>query len=379
MNYRTTYLLCFLVVFTYVLNAQDNLTAAITKVEADKIDKMDPETPTPPEEEEESPFSISGFVDAYYAYSFNDAAFPTSFTESLNSFNLGMANVVFSKEGKVGFVADIAFGPRAETANGYVNDDGSISSLSLIKQLYVTYSPLEALTFTAGNFGTHVGYEIIDSPGNINYSTSYMFSNGPFYHTGIKADVSLSESVGLMVGLFNDTDSKIDEVAGKHLGAQLSFESGDFAGYLNFLSGQEVEETEFTSKMTSSQIDLTATYQATEALGLGVNATSKSFNTDGGDDASWSGAALYANYAFSDGFTLGLRGEYIGDKDGLITGVTDNSLFAFTASGNFHVGALTIIPEIRFDSGKEEATFTALDGEALKTTSGFIMAIIYAF
>ncbi|MBK6949788.1 MAG: outer membrane beta-barrel protein [Haliscomenobacter sp.] len=67
--------------------------------------------PIPAEEDAAAPLSISGFVDAYYFHSFNNTVFPTSFTPNNESFSLGMANVVFSKTGKVGFVADLAFGP----------------------------------------------------------------------------------------------------------------------------------------------------------------------------------------------------------------------------------------------------------------------------
>ena len=67
------------------------------------------------ENEETSALEVSGFVDAYYQYSFNESPFPTSFTETHNSFTPGMANVVLAKTtGKVGFVADVAVGPRAE-------------------------------------------------------------------------------------------------------------------------------------------------------------------------------------------------------------------------------------------------------------------------
>lgn len=109
------------------------------------------------EEPATSKLDIKGYIDGYYQFGFNNATFPTSFTGTLNSFTLGMANVVFSKEGKVGFVADLGFGPRAEAANGYVGSDGGISSLSLIKQLYMTYAPFEALTLTFGNFSTLSG------------------------------------------------------------------------------------------------------------------------------------------------------------------------------------------------------------------------------
>jgi hypothetical protein len=49
-----------------------------------------------------------------------------------------------------------------------------------------------------GNFSTHVGYELIDSKNNINYTVSYMFSNGPFFHTGVKANYALSDKFGFM-------------------------------------------------------------------------------------------------------------------------------------------------------------------------------------
>ena len=204
-----------------------------------------------PAEEEEKPFSVSGFVDAYYQYHFQEQAFPTSFTETHNSFTPGMANVVLSKEGKFGFVADLAVGPRAEVANGYNG-----TTLAVIKQLYVSYGASDKLTFTLGNFGTHVGYEVIDAPANVNYSTSYMFSNGPFYHTGIKADVAVSENFGFMVGLFNDTDSKIDEVSGKHLGAQLSFSAGGLDAYLNYIGGKD-DDSVSDNEIFGHQVDLT--------------------------------------------------------------------------------------------------------------------------
>lgn len=186
-------------------------------------------------------FELSGAVDAYYQFGFNDAPFITSFTPDQNSFALGMANVMLSKSGgKVGFVADVGFGPRAAAANGYGDP---FSALSIIKQLFVTYAPSDKLSFTFGNFGTFVGYEVIDAPLNFNYSTSYMFSYGPFFHTGLKANIGLSDKVGLMLGVFNDTDTKIDVVKGKHIGAQLSYAGDKLAAYLNYLGGRVSDDS----------------------------------------------------------------------------------------------------------------------------------------
>lgn len=351
-----------LLVFTLPAKAQEQTTAAAAA----------------PEAAAESPFEISGAVDAYYLYGFNKTPFTTSFTPSHNSFALGMANIAFSKTGKFGFMADLAFGPRAEGANGYVDANGKISTLTLIKQLYVTYTPADWVTLTFGNFGTFVGYEVIDAPLNMNYSTSYMFTNGPFYHTGLKANFKLSEKFGAMVGVFNDTDTKIDVVPGKHFGTQLSYSDGKLAAYLNYLGGKFSEGEGTDPDVINHQVDLTATYAAGK-LGLGLNITDRMFAPKEGDTRSWFGAAIYANYPVSESSKIALRAEYIGDQDGIITTVSDNSIFALTLSGNIKVGPLIFIPEFRIDSASKEGYFKDDKGKDKKSNPGVLFAVIYDF
>ncbi len=320
--------------------------------------------------EEEAPLSITGFVDVYYQYNLhNKAAGTTSFTGAHNSFELGMADIVFAKEfKKVGFVADLAFGSRANGANGV----GGFT-IAPIKQLYLTYSPTDAITLTAGNFATFVGYELIDAPGNYNYSVSYMFSNGPFFHTGFKADFALSKKFSAMLGIFNDTDSKTDVggAPGKHYGAQLSY-SDDKAGiFLNYLGGKA------DTSVTINQFDITATYQATDDLLIGLNATNKGYTFEVGN-AKWFGAALYLNYAVSDAFGLGFRGEYFDDKDAAAYGISDLTFMEYTLSANFSTGALTFVPEFRIDIASDNY-FTNADGNGTKNSPAFILGAYYKF
>ncbi len=322
------------------------------------------------------PFEVSGFVDGYYQYNFNETGFGTSFTDRHNTFALGMANVVLSREGKVGFVADLAFGPRATAANGLWNDD---PTLSAIKQLFITYTPADFLTLTFGNFSTFVGYELIDSPGNVNYSTSYLFSNGPFFHTGLKADFTLNENFGAMIGVFNDTDDKFDEISGKHLGAQLSANVGEFSGYLNFIAGKDGEIINAdgeTENINEYEIDLTATYQASDDIMIGLNvanygSASKSFDTGG-----FMGAALYLTFAASETFDLGLRAEHFRTRNGYFN-EEDPSVTALTASGNIKIGNLTIIPEFRADLASSD--YFSKDGEARNNQLGVLVGAVYSF
>ena len=254
-----------------------------------------------------------------------------------------------------------------------------ISTAAAIKQLYLTYATAEWLNLTLGNFGTFVGYEVIDATGNINYSTSYLFSNGPFYHTGFKADFALSENFSLMLGVFDDTDNKLDETSGKHFGAQLGYATDAVGIYFNFLTGKDVEETELMPMERGSQFDITATFQLRDQFGLGLNASRKMINVDEtDDDLSWTGVALYANYAFSDAFTLGARGEYMDDPDGIILGNMDGNVIDLTLSGNIHIQDLTIIPEFRVDLASDPA-FEDEDGDFQDSIFGFILAAVYAF
>jgi hypothetical protein len=142
--------------------------------------------------EKKSSTTITGSVDAYYRYNFdNPKDYPynslTSFTHSSNSFEIGMASLRADHSfGKVAATIDLGFGTRAEE---FAYNDAN--TRFAIKQVYVSYAPSSIVKLTLGSWATHVGYELLDAYLNRNYSMSYMFTNGPFSHTGLKADVSL--------------------------------------------------------------------------------------------------------------------------------------------------------------------------------------------
>jgi hypothetical protein len=297
--------------------------------------------------QEEPTFSVSGSVDSYYRSS--EYAPGTSFA-NLNGFSLGMANIVLSYEGeKHGFVADLVYGPRGADAV-----KNSVGSSNIVNQLYVYYNVSDSFTLTLGNFNTFLGYEVISPVGNFNYSTSYMFSNGPFSHTGLKADIALSDDVSLMLGALNSTDYTDSQPVGEDymFGAQL----GLYGQYINFLSG---------GNSNVSQIDFTGGIDITDNFFLGVNATS--YEDDG---VEWSGVALYPQLTVSDSFALGLRGESFDIKD-------SNKFTSFTITGSFSSGNLTIKPEIRIDSADEQVSTWSADGD--DSLSSFVLAAIYSF
>ncbi len=147
---------------------------------------------------------FAGSVDMYYKYDFSkfDNS-KTSFTKANDSFELGMASIEAShKSGKASVFVDLGFGTRASE---FTYTDASTTFM--VKQLYVNYDFSPSFKVTAGSFGTHIGYELLDAIDNKNYSMSYAFTNGPFFNTGVKAQYTVGK-YNFMAGVTNPTDFK---------------------------------------------------------------------------------------------------------------------------------------------------------------------------
>ncbi len=321
----------------------------------------------------EKKFSISGSIDAYFRYNLNapndeNAVAPGSSFANLPGFALGMANVVIGYEGeKVGFVADLVYGPRGEDATFLSPALRPGGSSNIVNQLYAYWNVSESVKLTIGNFNTFLGYEVISPTANFNYSTSYLFSYGPFSHTGIKADIALSEDFSLMLAVMNPTDATEYNPTGEYaFGAQLGYADQ----FLNFLLDDGAYEIDYTGGLNLS-----------EEFFLGINAALYNNGESDDDEVGFAGVALYPQYSTSETVSIGLRGEYFMETGGfgaIGTGVKDSSIFATTLTANIKVGELTIIPELRLDSSSDDF-FLDKDLKGQKSLSSFVLAAVYTF
>lgn len=313
------------------------------------------------------PLVISGSVDTYYKYDFSgvrnaagSSNIGTSFATDQNSISIGMIDLGLKKKvGKAAFVGELSFGPRGQYQSIPNGPDGNSFH---IQNLYVSYDLSDKFTVTGGYMATFVGYEVISPVGNFNYSTSYLFTNGPFQNAGLKGTYTFSDKASLMAGIFNDTwnsYSSIKDVS--TVGAQLFVSPAKgWTAYFNVLSG----------KTSGTEFDITTAYQITDAFKLGLNAADfNAANSPGG----FQGIALYPQIAASSAVTFGLRGEYFKIKDG------GPSVKAFTLTSNIKAGPLTFIPEVRLDSWNTDALFVNSDLMATKKASQFVLAAVYAF
>jgi hypothetical protein len=365
-------------------------------------------------------FTLSGSIDVY-AHStlgatnvFGSWGPATSFGD-LKGFGLGMANLIASYSGdKAGFTADLVFGPRGRAAVFYGDPSvGSATGQRIINQLFAFYKLSDVVTLNMGQFNTFVGYEVISPAINANYSTSYLFSNGPFNHTGLRADFSFGGGIVGKLAVMNPTDMlEFNPVNTYTLGAQIGKTSDAGGVWLNFLLGDQdgkldkddpsmVDDGDGNLIPNSSlgslfQADITLGYTLGDKFYLGFNTSYQTigagqvFNGSNLEDSdadatSFFGAAVYPKVTFSETFALAFRGEYFStakahplaspinyDAEG------NGSMIALTATGNIKTGGLIIMPEVRLDKGSED-NFWDEDGEMTDSMLSLTLAAIYKF
>lgn len=356
-------------------------SVAIVTIYFSAIAQTDTTTTTVTTEEVKPSPIITGSVDAYYRYNFGNPPLSfgfnnnTSFTNSQNSFELGMASIRADHSfGKASATIDLGFGRRAEE---FAYGDEDYPTLFAIKQAYLSYAISDKFKLTIGKWATHIGYELVDAYLNRNYSMSYMFSYGPFSHTGLKADIGLGGKSNLMLGIANTTDIVSTTVSPKIIIGQFSTGSSDdkLKAYLNFQGGSRGDGSKLL------QGDVVLTYAVSDKFSLGYNGTVQSNNFkntsgDYGDGESWWGSALYLNLDPSSTFGLTLRTEYFSDKKSIIG--FDASIIDVTLSPNIKIGNLTIIPELRLDAASN-TLFLKGDGTETKSTVSGILAATYHF
>ena len=418
-NLNTTfYFLCLFTLVTIQANSQQTeeilaSSTPIIPVSPPSVNSTGEVIKEEEKEEEVKPtFTLSGSVDTYFHSTFKttnpyygDAyASSTSFADQ-KGFALGMVNLIATYSGeKVGFTADLVFGPRGQAAVF-----GTASGQAIINQAFVFYKFSDKVTLNMGQFNTFVGYEVISPAVNFHYSTSYLFSWGPFNHTGARLDFSLANGIVAKLAMMNPTDIvEFNPVDTYTFGAQIGKVSDKGGIWLNFLFGDQdgtLDETNADPLEVSAgnllQGDITLGYSLTEKFYVGFNAsmqsvaTGEEVDTNGdiidtsGDASSFYGIVVYPKVTLSESFGIGLRAEYFSITNGHLTnssgssiiGLDDNgdgNVMAFTLSANYKTGGLTFIPEIRVDKTSEDS-FINNDGDAKNILPSINLAAVYKF
>jgi Putative beta-barrel porin-2, OmpL-like. bbp2 len=370
--------------------------------------------------------TLSGYVDTSYTQEFAGKAFPFAqpaattygstanlrqFDTNADNFNVNAVKIALEKalpdknEWAAGFRIDTMYGSDAKILNAADPTVGGAGNSVYLEQALVKFRiPVgNGLDIYAGKFVTFLGYEVIESPANPNFSRGLLFTNAiPLTHTGVYADYK-----------FNDTfEGKFGVVDGWNNSSSTPVAGSDYAFGGKAITGQLVINAPGKNANITQSFIYSPNgdpFAAAPALPGGGTAgahgvvvydiwgnwnptfdkggnTTLGFNIDYGYDSySWYGAALYAQYKFSKLFSLSGRGEYLhsdanagkfgaggfSSGTGFFTPASqDDYSITLTASFNIWDNLLTRV-EYRFDdlskgsTGVQSAVQNEISAEAV--------------
>lgn len=303
--------------------------------------------------------NVGAFVDAYYSHNFRNPK-PNAGANAYQPYtgntgaSLAWVGLDASVEpDPVGAVMQLRFGPAAAVlAQSDGNVPGGIGNLQNAHGIWKPTGKDGKITLIAGKFDTIYGAEVAQSQLNINYTRGFLYNLAqPFFHTGVRADVTLNSVVAFKVLAVNGWNNTVDNNLGKSFGAQVGITPNDsltlLAGYLGGPEQSDWQTCQVGTRFSGAQgsctpdptattastgdvrgansrwrhlADVVADWKPTSALRVVANGT---FVTEavvdslsGADkNVSWYGGALFARYGISDIFGIAARGELVHDPD----------------------------------------------------------------
>lgn len=350
-----------------------------------------PATPAPPAEaaaekppeKKASPIEITGFVDTYYSYNFNDPPGDTqlrNFDTKHNQLSLNLIEVALEQkptsDSRLGFRTDLNFGPATDMVHAF--EPGGADVFKAFEQAYVSgLAPLgKGLQIDFGKFVTHHGAEVIEAKDNWNYSRSLLFALAiPYYHVGVRATYPLSDKLSVAGYFVNGWNDGVDNNGGKTFGFQATVKpSSKLTLIQNVMTGPEQVDDNDSNRFLSDSI---ATLNVTPSLSLMAN---YDYGRDkvAGQAVKWQGIAGYFRYQINDTWAVAPRFEYLKDSDGFMTG-TSQTLKELTLTSEHKIGgALLTRLEYRRDLS-DTPFFVKTGGAAKKSQNTFTVGLVYAF
>jgi hypothetical protein len=382
---------------------------------------------------------ISGFIDAYYGFNNNRPANTTNpqdifagnlfrnFDSKHNQMNLNMVKLVVASapttEQRLGYRFDFTWGqgadlvhltePGANTVRPgqFINYDPSPNFLRNVQQAYFSYlAPIgKGLQFDVGKFVTHSGYELIESKDNWNYSRSFIFTLGPFYHFGAKATYAFNDKFSLMAGVTNGWNNVIDNNGYKTVIAQAVWKpTSKFTFIQNYTGGPEEPNNVLSgdanpmrqNKRWRNLFDTNFVWNVHSKVDVAANyiygfdsyrdifsvTPQQAFNPNlvPVKKVNWTGVAGYARFKFTDNFSMSPRFEYFYDRDGAfyLTGIQNNKLKEFTLTSDYTKSGFTFRAEYRRDFSNQQIFPRFNAGQFLSfrgNQNTFTIGLIYAF
>lgn len=275
--------------------------------------------------------SLSGFVDGYFGYNFNQPHDRTTtyraFDGPSNQFSLNMVELILDKapdasNSRLGYRVALGFGQAMKVVNSA--EPGEPNFAQYLKEAYFSYlAPVgkNGLQFDFGKFVTPHGAEVIETKDNWNYSRGILFTYAiPFYHFGLRTKYAFNSKYSVSGFVVNGWNNVVDNNSGKTYGVGFGWSPHKkFSLTQNYMAGPEQAGINQNWRQLS---DTVVTISPTDKLSFIVNYDYGRGDRMVGlaDPAFWTGWAGYVRYTFDERNAFALRYEWYNDADGFTTG-----------------------------------------------------------
>jgi len=277
--------------------------------------------------------TLSGYLEGSYSQNFNDPSNRINqlriFDVNSNEFRPNVAKVVLEREAKSGGGGWDRAGFRVKLNAGM--DSQYIAGTNLnsyvdFQEFYAQYVlPVgHGLDLKAGRINTLIGYEVLESPENPNYSRSWLFGIGQPYTTfGVRASYQFSKQVTWAIGGINSISSATSDAT-----SDLMVESAlmlapservklTFYGFFGPRKGQGHESG--NRVLGGGFIQVQVTEQLAAVLEAFYANQERASRLSHAGNARWSGVAGYLIYDVTKQWSLRLRGEIFEDAGGFVS------------------------------------------------------------
>jgi hypothetical protein len=356
-------------------------------------------------------------LDEYYGYNFNK---PVGRVNALraydvlsNNISLNQADLVFERAPNVsagspfGLRIDLQFGQATDTLQGNPANEPRPQIYRNIFQAYGTYvAPIgNGLTVDIGKWGSSIGIEGNYTKDQINYSRAYFFDFLPFYHMGVRASYKLNGQLTLNYWLVNGTNQAEATNGFKdELFGFTATPSKKITLNVNYYLGQEHPDRTpgsapgpipvqpgltfvGISPAPNGKLHIFDSYVSWQAMPKLTLALEGDFviqrewkTTAPGQSSAPShviGGAAYARYEFTPRIAFGGRAEYLSDRGGLFSGITQ-ALKETTATFDYKLTQGFLMRyEWRRDFSNQPSFFTDKNGVLSKEQQTATVGVIW--
>ena len=325
--------------------------------------------------------SITGYVYGTYDYFDTSSTLLRAFDTKTNGFNANgtSATVAYLPSSGFGGQVNVIAGNDAKVYNASTN-------AFYLNNAFVQYAT-GGLTVMGGKFGSLAGFEVTNPMGNSTVSRSILFWDmEPGSLTGLRASYAVSPALTVIGGVNNGWVSPQPSNTSKTIELGLSGSPNSMFSYMaDYYRGQSPLFGGSTNGVLQL-LDLVGTFNVNSALTLGANVDLLSKDdvplaSGGNGTGKANGLALYATYALTSEWGVAARGEYVDDKDGMVSGTngTANKLKELTLAVNYTpIKNVKLSAEVRQDKS-DNAIFTKKDGTATTKQSSVELMAVYSF